>query len=249
MIQYYLCKCFCDLDSIEFASEAQVTGMWIEKAEYLPFNEPVHTSSRPVEEWMAAVEKEMKHTLMQAIVGRLQVLQMSARSCASGEKQDPVSIECSRNSQRKSNRLALKWISRFGSPSQKHDSKKLSSRSGLECDSVCQIIVVAASLAFCIQVEGILIRQVNIMKELQLQLQNLNEEVQEYIAEVKSCATGDNKETYKSVVLLLIYFREVINSLITGTWIGLESFEWQRTMRYYWHSNGDCSVCIMSTDR
>ncbi|OAE34258.1 hypothetical protein AXG93_4605s1220 [Marchantia polymorpha subsp. ruderalis] len=245
-LQYYLCKCFCGIHAIEFSKEGIVTGLWVEKSEYLPFFDPVHTFNRPVEEWMVAVEHEMRETVMQAILERIRELHLTPNS-------DEVDKGLHVMTLIPSPRSAIRRFN-FAPRSLEVKPRGNTDRTSREehfvlFSSIGQVLVVAAYVTFCSQVEKIIsVEGEDPVKGLLLLSTNLSEEVEECIFAIKSSELAHRQGMYKSLILLFVYFREIINRLICGTVAGVESFEWQRSLRYYCHPNGDCQVGIMNQE-
>lgn len=223
-----------------------MTGLWVEKSEYLPFFDPVHTFNRPVEEWMVAVEHEMRETVMQAILERIRELHLTPNS-------DEVDKGLHVMTLIPSPRSAIRRFN-FAPRSLEVKPRGNTDRTSREehfvlFSSIGQVLVVAAYVTFCSQVEKIIsVEGEDPVKGLLLLSTNLSEEVEECIFAIKSSELAHRQGMYKSLILLFVYFREIINRLICGTVAGVESFEWQRSLRYYCHPNGDCQVGIMNQE-
>ncbi|KAL2631405.1 hypothetical protein R1flu_016091 [Riccia fluitans] len=246
-LQYYLCKCFCGLHAIEFSKEGIVTGLWAEKSEYLPFFDPVHTFSRPVEEWMILIEQEMRETVMQAILERIKELHAIPSPDPVDKGLHVMTLSGSPGSSTRKFKFAprlLEFKSGMSTPRSNWEQHSIF----FNC--ICQILVVGAYITYCAQVEQILsTEEEDPVKGLLLLSTYLSEEIEECVSAVKSPESPDREGTYKSLILLFVYFREIINRLICGNQVGIESFEWQRSLRYYCQPNGDCHVAIMNQEQ
>ncbi|KAL3689255.1 hypothetical protein R1sor_015564 [Riccia sorocarpa] len=246
-LQYYLCKCFCGLHAIEFSKEGIVTGLWAEKSEYLPFFDPVHTFSRPVEEWMTAVGQEMKDTVTQAILERVKELHAMPSPDQIDKGLHVMTLSPSPRSSTRKFKFApspCEFKSGRSTPGVNRDQHSSF------FNSVCQILAVGAYITYCSQVEKILsTEEEDPVKGLLLFSTYLSEEIEQSVSAVKSPEVADRQGTYKSLILLFVYFREIINRLVCGTQVGIESFEWQRSLRYYCQPSGDCQVAIMNQEQ
>lgn len=219
-----------------------VVSLWIRSSEKLFFSNPILTLDRPVEEWMVNIEHEMKETVKGAILARVKKLLPSKLYLLQEN-----GLELSKTS-----KSAAAEGMDMGQPnSLTYDETKTSTY--LEDDdralSNCQVAVIAACVIFCHHVEMILTQGEDSSENLKVELIGLEKQIECLLQKTKLCTSIDRRGAWKSLLLVGLYLRDIVEKLRCEPNIRLQSFAWQMVLRYYCHTNGVCRAEVLNFGR